>query len=131
MTVLLAKILAALHLEDDDLVTLYERLDDLCHYLCTLYGRCTYLHGSLVVQEQNLVKLNSLALFCITQWLMKSFLPASALNCWPLISTIAYIYFNLCNTVLTAWRPRFGGTYSSHNGIIGRKGTAFCRLTIC
>ena len=80
MTGLLAKILAALHLEDDDLVTLYERLDDLCHYLCTLYGRCTYLHGSLVVQEKNLVKLNSLALFCITQMVDEELLASLSLE---------------------------------------------------
>jgi len=44
MTVLLTVILSALHLEDDDLVTLYERADNLTDNFCAFYGGCAYLY---------------------------------------------------------------------------------------
>ena len=60
MTVALTRVLAALHLEDDDLVTLHQRVHYFTYYLCSLYGRSTYLHCTVSIYEQYLVKFNSL-----------------------------------------------------------------------
>jgi len=65
MTVALTRVLAALHLEHDHLVALYQRLDDLTYYLGSLYGRSTYLDCTVSIYEQHLVKFNSLALLGI------------------------------------------------------------------
>ena len=65
MTVTLTRVLATLHLEDDDLVTLHQRVHYFTHYLCSLYGRSTYLHCTVSIYEQHLVKFNSLALLGI------------------------------------------------------------------
>lgn len=65
VTVLLPVVLATLHLEDDYLVAFYERSYYLSYYLGTLNSRCTYCDCSVVVNQQNLVKLNSLAFFRI------------------------------------------------------------------
>ena len=65
MTVLLAIVLAALHLEDNHLVALYERLLHFGYYFGTLYGWCTYRHGSVHIYEQNLVKLYGLTFFSV------------------------------------------------------------------
>ena len=65
MTLLLAVVLATLHLEDDDLVALYQGVDNLYYYFGALYGRSTHSHCTVVVDEQHPVKLNSLAGFCI------------------------------------------------------------------
>ena len=61
MAVLHAIALAALLLEYDDLVALDERFHDFYYYLRTFYGWCTYRDCALVIDEQHLVKLNSLA----------------------------------------------------------------------
>ena len=65
MTVLLAVILATLHLELDYFVAFYQRINYLSYYLCTFYGWCSHRDCSLVVDEQNLVKFNSLTLLGI------------------------------------------------------------------
>jgi len=65
MTVLLAAVLAALHLEDNHLVALHERVFHFGYYFRTFYGWCTYRHGSVVVNEENLVKLNGLTFFSV------------------------------------------------------------------
>ena len=59
MTVALTRVLATLHLEDDDLVTLHQRVYYFTHYFCSLYGRSTYLHCTVSIYEQHLVKFNS------------------------------------------------------------------------
>ena len=61
MTVALARVLAALHLEHNHLVALHERVDNFTHYFCSLYGRSTYRHCTVSIYEQHLVKFNSLA----------------------------------------------------------------------
>ena len=61
MTVLLAIVLAALHLEDNHLVALHERVHNFYYYFCTLNGRCADSHCSVLVNEQHLVEFNSLA----------------------------------------------------------------------
>jgi len=61
MTVALAAVLTALHLEDNHLVAFNERVHNFTHYLCTLYGGGTYLHSTIRVNEQYFVKFNSLA----------------------------------------------------------------------
>ena len=74
MTVTLTRVLAALHLEDDDLVTLHQRFNYLTHYFCSLYGRSTYLHCTVSIYEQHLVKFNSLTGFGILDVVHKEFL---------------------------------------------------------
>ena len=61
MTILLAIVLTTLHLEDDDLVTLYEWVHNFYYYFCTFYSGCTDSDCAVIVNEQNLVELNSLA----------------------------------------------------------------------
>ena len=61
MTILLAIVLATLHLENDDLVTLYKWVHNLTYYFSAIYGRCANLYCSIVIHEQYLLKLNSLA----------------------------------------------------------------------
>lgn len=61
MAILLAGILATLHLENDDLVTLYEWVHYFYYYLCTFNLGCADGYCSLVVYEQHLVEFNSLA----------------------------------------------------------------------
>ena len=57
VTVLHAIALAALLLEDDDLVALDERFHDFYYYFRTFYGWCTYCDCALVIDEQHLVRL--------------------------------------------------------------------------
>ncbi len=61
MAILLAIVLTALHLEDDDFVTLNQRAHYLYNYFCTFYSGCADSYSSFVVYEQYLVELNSLA----------------------------------------------------------------------
>ena len=63
MTVALTRVLAALHLEDDDFVTLHQRFNNFTYYFCTLYGWCAYRHCTVSIYEQHFVKFNSLAGF--------------------------------------------------------------------
>ena len=63
VTVLHAIALAALLLEDDNLLTLDECIHDFYYYLGTFNSRCTNCDCALVIDEQHLVKLNSLAGF--------------------------------------------------------------------
>ena len=63
MTVARTRVLAALHLEDNHLVTLNERIHNFTYYFCTLYGGGTYLYCAVSIYEQYLVKFNSLAGF--------------------------------------------------------------------
>ncbi len=75
MTILLATVLTALHLEDDNLVTLYERLNNLYHYLCALYHGSANAYGTIVVDEEHLVKLYCLTLFSVLNMVHKELLP--------------------------------------------------------
>ena len=74
MTVALTRVLAALHLEHDDLVTFYQRVHYLTHYFCSLYGRSTNLHCAVSIYEQHLVKFNSLAFLGILDVMHKELL---------------------------------------------------------
>ena len=65
MTVLHTIALTALLLEDDNLLALDELFHDFYYYLGTFYSRCTNCDCALVVDEQHLVELNSLAGFCV------------------------------------------------------------------
>jgi len=60
MTIALARVLATLHLENDDLVTLYKGVHYFYYYFGTLYLWCTDSYCTLIVYEQYLVELNSL-----------------------------------------------------------------------
>ena len=55
MTVLLARVLTTLHLEDDDLLTLNERLYNFTYYLCSFYSWSTYCDSTVVIYEQYLL----------------------------------------------------------------------------
>ena len=61
MTVALARVLATLHLEYDDLVALYQRVHHFYYYFCTVYGGCANLDSAVGIYEQHSVKFNSLA----------------------------------------------------------------------
>jgi len=63
VSVLLAIVLAALHLEDNHLVALNERVHNFYYNLCTFYGGCAYLDSAVGIYEQHFVKFNSLAGF--------------------------------------------------------------------
>ncbi len=60
MTILLTIVLATLHLENDDLVTLYKRVHNLYYYLGTFYSWCAHCDSALFVYEEHFVKLNGL-----------------------------------------------------------------------
>ena len=74
MTVALTRVLAALHLEDDDLVTLHQRVHYFTYYFCSLYGRSTYLYCTVSIYEQHFVKFNSLAFLGILDVMHKELL---------------------------------------------------------
>ena len=65
VTILHAIALAALLLEDDNLLTLDECVHDFYYYLGTIYSRCTDCDCALIVDEQHFVEFNSLAGFCV------------------------------------------------------------------
>lgn len=67
MTILFAIVLATFHLEDDDLIALHEWCYHLSNYFCTTDSRRANCDCSVVIDQQNLVKLNSLAFFGIFQ----------------------------------------------------------------
>ena len=87
MAVACTAILAALHLEDDDLVTLYEWVHYFYYYFRTLYCRCTDCHCAVFVNEQNLVEFNSLASFYILDVMYEELL---ALLCLELLTVNFY-----------------------------------------
>ncbi len=57
MTILLAIVLATLHLEDDDLVTLHERVHNFYYYLCPINSGCADGYCSLFVELNSLTSL--------------------------------------------------------------------------
>ncbi len=65
MTVFAAIAFAALFLEHDDLVTLHEGLCDLANNFCTYDSGSTYCYGSVIVDEEDTVKLNLVALLAL------------------------------------------------------------------
>lgn len=87
MTILLAIVLAALHLEDDHLVTLDEGVHNFYYYFCTIYCGCTDSDCSIVVYEQYLVELNSLTSFSILDVMNEELL---ALFCLELLTVNFY-----------------------------------------
>ena len=74
MAVAFTAILAALHLEDDDLVTLYQWFHHFTHYLSAFYCGRTYCHCSVVVDEKHFLELNRLAFFHIFHVVNEEFL---------------------------------------------------------
>lgn len=117
MAPLLAVVLATLHLENDNLITFYEGIGYLCHYFSALYSRCAYGHCSVFVYEQHFVKLNRLALFCITHVINEELL---ALLCLELLTVNFYNcvhYFMIVKRVLPPGGTPLACTYTSLNGI--------------
>ena len=74
MTVAITRVLSALHLEHNHFVALNERVDYFTHYFCSLYGRSTYLHCTVSIYEQHLVKFNSLTCLNILDVMHEQFL---------------------------------------------------------
>ena len=74
VTSVLALVFSALHLEDNNLLTLYEWVNYFTYYFCTLYYRGTNLYVSIVVYEENLVKLYCLTLFSVRHVMNEQFL---------------------------------------------------------
>ncbi len=94
VTVTLALVFSALHLENDNLLTLYEWVYYFTNYFCTLYCWCAYRYGSTVVNQKNLVKLYGLTFFSILNVVNKEFFALFNLELLTVnISTIAYILF--------------------------------------
>ncbi len=93
MTVALARILAALCLEHDNLVALNKRVNNFTYYLCTLYGRCAYLHCTVSIYEQYLVKFNSLAFLNILDVVNEELLAFLGLK---LLTLNVYNYVHFC-----------------------------------
>ncbi len=91
MTVLTTIALATLLLKDDYLVTLHERCEHLANDLGTLKCRGTYLNFIVGFGEEHTVKFYGVSFFERVAEIVN--LPSSALNCCPLISTIAYICY--------------------------------------
>ena len=64
MTIELAIALAALLVEDQDLVALDQRRDDFAHDLSSGYDGRTYGDSTILVHEEDLIKLYYCATFC-------------------------------------------------------------------
>ena len=60
VTILLTIVLATLHLENDDLVTLNKRIHNLYYYFGTFNSWCTDCDSSVFVDEEHFVKFNGL-----------------------------------------------------------------------
>lgn len=65
MAVLLAIVLAAFHLENDDFFALDKRVHNFNYYFRATYSRCAHCDSAFLVYEKNLVKFNSLAFLYI------------------------------------------------------------------
>lgn len=87
MTVAFTAILTALHLKYDDLVTLYQGINNFTNYLCTIYGGCAYLDCSVFVYEQNLSEFNRLTSLSIFDVVNEQFL---TLFCLELLTVNFY-----------------------------------------
>ena len=55
MTFLLARVLTTLHLEDNNLVTLYQWVHNFNYYFGSFYSRGTNCDSTLIVYEEHLV----------------------------------------------------------------------------
>ena len=89
MAVFAAIAFTSFFLEDDNFVTFYERSCHFANYFCTFYGGCANLYVAVGIDQKNTVKFYCFALFFVVTEVVN--FPASALNCCPWISTIAYI----------------------------------------
>ena len=65
MTVQATIVFATTFLENDNVLTFYERIFNLANHSCTFNGRCAYSNGTVGVDEKNFVEFNSIALFCL------------------------------------------------------------------
>ena len=99
MTVLLAIVLAALQLEDDYLVTLYEWVHNFYYYFCTLYSWGTDSDCAVFVNEQNLVELNSLTCLYILDVMYVAMRALSALRGTPTEMESAMVFSSIGSQV--------------------------------
>ncbi len=80
MTVLLAIVFAALHLENNDLVAFNQRFHNFHYYFCSFYGRCSYGNGTFVVNEKHFLKFYGLAFLNLFQVVYEKFLTGFSLK---------------------------------------------------
>ena len=65
MAVLAAIAFAAFLLENDDVFTLYQRLNHLGNYFGTFNGRCAYCNSAVGINEEHFVEFDSIAFFLV------------------------------------------------------------------
>ena len=96
MTVLLAIVLAAFHLENDHLVTFDKRSVYLHNNFCSLDNGCADFYGTVIVYEQYFVKLYGLTCFSVLNVVHEEFLSLFYLE---LLAVNAYdcVHFNNSN----------------------------------
>ena len=98
MTVQLAVTLAALLVENENLVALYQRTDYLALYLGTSYCGCTNCYCSVVVYQQDVLKFNSLTCLYILQVVNKQLLACLYLELLTVnLYDCVHFYFYLLN----------------------------------
>ena len=71
MTVQLLVTFSSLLVEYQHFLAFYEVRNYFAYHFCTFYGRRTYFYSTVVVYQQNFVKFNSCAVFCILNVLNK------------------------------------------------------------
>ena len=91
----LAIALAALLVENEHLLTLNERRYYFAYYLGAFYSRSTYLYVAVVVNQQHVVKFNSLAVFGAADVV---YIELLALFCFELLTVNLYdcVHFIIC-----------------------------------
>ena len=117
MTVALTRVLATLHLENDDLVTLYKRFNHFTHYFCSVYGGSTYLHCTVSIYEQHLVKFNSLTSLGILDVVHEELLALLGLELLTLNFYNCVHYYYIVYRVFSARRHTFVHTSLCPNGL--------------
>ena len=92
----LAIALAALLVENEHLLTLNERRYYFAYYLGAFYSRSTYLYVAVVVNQQHVVKFNSLAVFGAADVV---YIELLALFCFELLTVNLYDCVHLKNNI--------------------------------
>ena len=65
MTVQFTITFSSLLVEDQHLITLYQRRQYFAYYLCAFYGRNTYFYFTIVVNQQYFFKFHNSTAFCV------------------------------------------------------------------
>lgn len=86
-------------LEHKHLLALYQWRYYFTHYFCTFYGRCANCDGTVVVNQQNLFKLNSLSTFSILNVMNEKlhaflYLELLTVNLYNYVHFLVFIFYN-------------------------------------